>query len=80
MKIRKHFSVNIEGFLRNYAGKKINCCSHDDGRKMTDKEARAELARLQSLGHKLMPTGDCEGFDPFGGGCPGHQMEEEAQP
>ena len=72
-----HMSVNINGLLRNYKGKKITFCQHDDGTAMTDKEARAELARLQSLGHKLIPTtSECVGFDPFGGGCPGHIIEE----
>ena len=25
---------------------------------------------------KLLPIGDCEGFDPFGKGCPGHEQKE----
>jgi len=44
---------------------------------MTDKAARKEIARIQELGHKLIPCGECEGFDPFGGGCPGHEIKEE---
>ena len=67
-------SVNLEGLLRNYTRKKINIMEDDDGRVLSDIEARNEIARLQSLGHKLMPTGECEGFDPFGGGCPGHPV------
>ncbi len=68
-------SVSIDGLLRNYKRRKINFMEDDNGRPMTDKEARAEIARLQSLGHKLIPTADCAGFDPFGGGCPGHEVE-----
>ena len=49
----------------------------DNGRTLSDKEARAEIARLQNLGHKLMPSGTCEGFDPFGGGCPGHPVADD---
>lgn len=49
----------------------------DNGRILSDSEARTEIARLQALGHKLMPCGDCEGFDPFGGGCPGHPIEDD---
>lgn len=45
----------------------------DEGKQLSDTEARAEIAKLQAKGHKLIPTGDCEGFDPFGGGCPGHK-------
>jgi len=67
-------SCSIEGLLRNYKRRKINILIHDDGHKMTDQEARTEIARLQSLGHTLIPCGDCEGFDPFGGGCPGHPV------
>lgn len=77
MAIKKHMCVSIEGLLRNYKRKKITFMEDDNGRPMTDKEAREEIKRLQSLGHKLLPTGDCEGFDPFGGGCPGHQIEDE---
>jgi len=68
MKTKRHMSVNIEGMLRNYKGKKINFVDDDNGNRMTDKEARAEIAKLQALGHKLMPTATCEGFDPFGKG------------
>ena len=49
----------------------------DDGNPVSDKEARAEIARLQKLGHKLIPCGKCEGFDPFRGGCPGHPINEK---
>ena len=50
----------------------------DDGTPATDEEARAEIARLLALGHKLMPCSNkCEGFDPFGGGCPGHDIERK---
>lgn len=77
MAIRKHLSVNIEDLLRNYKGKKINILVDDDGNTMSDSQARVELTRLQSLGHKLIASDDCEGFDPFGGGCPGHLIEDK---
>ncbi len=49
----------------------------ENGRTISDKEARAEIAKLQALGHKYMCcSDDCEGFDPFGDGCPGHIMDE----
>ena len=77
MKTKRHVSTSIEGLLRNMKGKKINFIDGPDGRTLSDKEARAEIAKLQALGHKLIPsTNDCEGFDPFGGGCPGHPIEE----
>ena len=73
-----HMSINIEGMLRNYEGRKINFFEDDDGSKLSDAKARAEIAKLQELGHKLIPMGDeCKGFDPFGKGCPGHPVKEQ---
>lgn len=68
-------STNIKGLLRNMKGKKITFISDDDGNPLSDMEARKAIAELQSKGHKLIPSGDCEGFDPFGGGCPGHPID-----
>lgn len=67
-------SCNIEGLLRNYTRKKINFLEDNNGKVLSDKEARQEIAKLQALGHKLI--GNCKGFDPFGGGCPGHSVIE----
>jgi hypothetical protein len=75
METKFHMSVNIEGLLRYHKRKKITIMTDDDGNFLSDKEARAELARLQALGHKLLPTADCEGFDPFEKGCPGHPID-----
>ncbi len=72
-----HMSTNIEGLLRNMKGKKITFIDDDNGNQMSDAMARKEIAKLQALGHKLIPSGECEGFDPFGGGCPGHPYETE---
>jgi tRNA G37 N-methylase TrmD len=72
-------STNIEGLLRNMKGKKITILTDDNGKKMSDKQARAAIAELQAKGHKLIPCGDCEGFDPFGGGCPGHTISDEIE-
>jgi hypothetical protein len=72
-------SVNLEGLLRNYKMRKINIIEDDNGRTLSDKEARTEIARLQALGHKLMScSNECEGFDPFGKGCPGHPIPNDA--
>ena len=70
-------SVNLQGLLNNYKRKKINIMEDDSGRQLTDKQARLEIVRMQALGHKLMPCGTCKGFDPFGGGCPGHPIIEK---
>lgn len=78
MKMRRHMSANIEGMLRNYKGKSMaGIISDENGREMSDKEARTFLAECQAKGWKKIPCGDCEGFDHFGGGCPGHPIEDE---
>lgn len=74
--IRRHISVDIHGLLNIYKNRKIDFMEDGNGRFLSDKEARAEIARLQALGHKLISSVDCDGFDPFGGGCPGHPVEE----
>jgi len=76
MRQTRHMSTNIEGLLRNMKGKKIKFIEDDDGNTLSNKEARKEIAELQAKGHKLIPSGECEGFDPFGGGCPGHPIAE----
>jgi hypothetical protein len=70
-------SVDIEGFINHHKRRKITCLQHDDGTPMTHAQAVIELHNRQIEGHKLLPTANCEGFDPFGVGCPGHEVEEE---
>ena len=77
---KRHLCTNIEGLLRNMKGKKINFFNDDNGKELSDKEARKAIAELQANGHKLISIGDCEGFDPFGGGCPGHKIENNPNP
>lgn len=70
-------SMNIQGILRNHKGKKITFFSDQDGNEFTDKEARDYLDDCLAKGWVLIPcSDDCEGFDHFGGGCPGHQIED----
>lgn len=76
MRTKRHMCTNISGLLRNMRGKKINFISDENGKTMTDQQARIVIAELQAKGHKLIPSGECEGFDPFGDGCPGHTIEE----
>ena len=71
--IKYHMSVNLAGLLRNYKGKKINILQDDNGKTLSDAEARLQIHNLIAQGHKLMCcSNNCKGFDPFGGGCPGH--------
>lgn len=78
MKQIRHLSTNIEELLRNFKNRKMTGLFDDEnGKPMSDKEIRKELAELQAKGHKLIGSDKCEGFDPFGGGCPGHPIEDE---
>jgi len=58
--------------------------SIDELLKLTDKQlsvmfesdpagTRNQLQGLKKMGHKLIPSANCEGFDPING-CPGHDM------
>lgn len=74
-----HMSVNLEGLLRNYKRKKINIMTDDNGRELSDAEARLHIHNLMAQGHKLMCcSNNCEGFDPFEKGCPGHPVPDDA--
>jgi len=73
-----HMSVDIMGFLAHYKKKSMSgMMLSDDGKLLSDREARAEIQKALSKGHKLLPTHKCEGFDPFEKGCPGHETTEE---
>lgn len=73
-------SLNLEGLLRNHKNKKINIFDKDEGGQASDKEARQYVQECLNKGWKVIPLGGedcCEGFDFFGGGCPGHPVIEE---
>lgn len=77
-RIIKHMSCNIKGMLRNYKNLSMDGLITDEsGREMSDAEARKFLAECLSKGWKKIPCGDCEGFDHFEIGCPGHPILDE---
>ena len=71
-------SVNIRGMLENCRRKSMaGLIIDDDGRELSDKEARDYLYDHLEKGHKVLPMCDedeCPDFDYFGGGCPGHDI------
>jgi hypothetical protein len=72
---RYHVAVNIKGLLLNYRRKKmVNLLIDEDGHKLSDTEARQYLKDCLSEGMKYIPNHECEGFDPFENGCPGHRI------
>ncbi|KKN79234.1 hypothetical protein LCGC14_0342510 [marine sediment metagenome] len=76
MKQITHTSVNLKGLLRNMKGRKIDFMTDDDGKFLSDKEVRNEIDKLLAKGHKLMCNStECNGFDPYSGGCPGHIID-----
>lgn len=74
----RHMSLNIEGFLRNNGKKKIDgFFTDDDGKELTDKDGRIFLQQCLHKGWKKIPLGECDGFDHFDKGCPGHKSENQ---
>ena len=80
MRTKHHMAIDLKGFLHAYRRKKINIMEDDDGNIVSDKAARAHIQSLLDQGHKLMCcSNECEGFDPFEKGCPGHPYTEEEE-
>ncbi len=72
-------ACNIQGLIDHYKGKSLAGVIQDDGRPLSHQEARIYLHNRQVKGWKVIPVNtDCEGFDYFGGGCPGHEVKEES--
>lgn len=67
----RHMKASIEGLL-NQTNVKLGRLTGMNG-----KAARQELQRRAALGHKYIPCGDCEGFDPMKG-CPGHEEKNKS--
>lgn len=68
-----HMSINIEGVLRyddNYLSKLFT----DDGENKPGHVVRDWLKLQLALGKRVLPMGDCEGFD-YQTGCPGHPRQ-----
>jgi hypothetical protein len=69
---RHHMSASIEGLLQ-YSNKELERLLEIPG-----KEARNILLHKKANGEKVIPCGDCEGFDPVTG-CPGHPINATEQ-
>lgn len=67
-----HMCISVDGVLAQYKKKKITFCSHDDGRPMTDAEARQTFMLARYEGKKVLPMSEeCARFD-YQTGCKGH--------
>jgi hypothetical protein len=77
-KMIRHLKVSIDGFLANFKRKNMGgLIEKEDGTTMNDRDARIYLAECKAKGWKYLPTADCEGFDHFDKGCPGHIVYDE---
>jgi hypothetical protein len=67
-----HMCVDIRGLLEMHRRKKIRIMQHDDGRRMTDSEARDYLYKALGEGKEFLPcSSECDNFD-YKKGCLGH--------
>lgn len=64
-----HLCLDIKGAIRN---RSFHGFTDDDGRKLSPHEAEDALLQMLSEGHKLLPMGGCDDFDPENG-CRGHK-------
>jgi hypothetical protein len=72
-----HMCLDVRGALTNWKNKDFRgMFKHDDGRKMTTAEAKAELLEELSKGHNFIPFGKCDNFDHKEHGCLGHPVVE----
>jgi hypothetical protein len=71
-----HMCLSIRGVLswpwRDFKRQFKGVFTGDDGRVLTPEQARDYLLDELSKGHKVLPTGPCEGFN-YETGCPGHK-------
>lgn len=72
-----HFCQDIEGAIRNWKFPRDyrKVFKKDDGTFATPDEARDFLFEQLRDGKRVLPIGNCEGFD-FVTGCPGHPQTE----
>ena len=75
MKKTVHMCLNIEGVLR-WPDKELEGWIKDDnGNYLDGHNARLALKLEQARGRRVLPYGECEGFD-YQTGCPGHEVKE----
>lgn len=73
--MRRHMTWNIAGALKKSDKHLDGLMQYDDGRFLSGKEAREYLQGCLVKGWRVLPLGDCEGFD-YDKGCPGHTNEQ----
>ena len=73
-----HMCADIRGMLNNYRRKDSlkDVFVDDNGKKLSDYEAREYLYDCLAKGWKVIPCGECDNFD-YQTGCKGHEIESE---
>jgi len=74
-----HCCADIEGMLRFYnkpGSLEGVFTNNENGRKLSDDEAREYLHACLDKGWKVLPMGGCDNFD-YQTGCKGHPDEKE---
>lgn len=75
---KRHIVFNVQGALNLLKGKRYDSFSPFDGengRPLTVAQARESLQSYLDQGYKYVPNDECPGFDPYGGGCPSHEID-----
>lgn len=71
-----HLCLDVRGALMNWTDREMKgVFLHDDGRKMTPREAKMFLMDEIAKGHKVIPVCQCDNFS-FETGCEGHEVPE----
>lgn len=72
-------SVNIRGMIRNNPDL-TGMVDDDNGNPCSHEDSLAFLNECLAKGWTKLPlSSDCEGFDHFGDGCPGHPISEDTE-
>jgi hypothetical protein len=67
-------SLNIAGALKRTDKDLDRFFQDESGKYLNGSEARDYLLQCKSEGKRILPIGECEGFD-FQNGCPGHDSK-----
>lgn len=74
-----HASLCVRGAIDWPAKLRAGLFRHEDGSKVSPRDARNYLLDRLAEGKELLPIGEpCEGFD-YKTGCPGHEPEPETE-
>lgn len=76
-----HCCISVRGMLKTASRKQLAAMFRDPqtGARLTADQAKDQLLDQLAAGREVLPLGPpCDGFDYAGGGCPGHDHEEES--